>query len=297
MHEAQARKAWPQIKVEPTIFAAFIAARLAPELSLSEALGRVRAADLYLACAVVHGDAKAIRELDAHFLAPLHGDLARAGVHATSIDDVMQALREHLLMPKAAALPNLAKYAGRGALRNWLRVTAVRLARRLVQGSMAGDSDDALVHAVAPGGDPELAYLKERHRHELRAAIEAALSELSQEDRLLFRHFFLDGLSMEQMGQLYGAHRATVWRRFSRARDEVMARTRASLHSRLALTENDLTSLIALVQSQLGLSIHRILSARAQKQQGSPRQHEGPGQTPLVHVDSQQPLKHNSPSR
>ncbi len=261
--DAAARAAWPEIHVEPKTFGAFVAERLSPELALSEALAKLRAGDLYLACAAVQGDAKATRALDAHFLGPLHADLAKAGVPVTAIDDVMQALREHLLIPRGDSPAKLAKYAGRGALRNWLRVTAVRLARRLVHGGAAFDSDEALIHLAAPHADPEMAYLKDRHRDELRTAIENALAELSQEDRLLFRHYFLDGLSMEDMGRLYGAHRATIWRRFSRARDEVLTRTRATLQKRLALDDQEVASLVRLVQSQLGLSIHRILSAPA----------------------------------
>ena len=58
---------------------------------------------------------------------------------------------------------------------------------------------------------------------------------------------------------MYGTHRATAARWLTSAREELMNQTRARLASKLKLTQSDLNSLLGALQSNLEISINRIL--------------------------------------
>jgi RNA polymerase sigma-70 factor (ECF subfamily) len=61
-----------------------------------------------------------------------------------------------------------------------------------------------------------------------------------------------------QIGALYGTHRATAARWVAAARDELATRTRDELRRRLSLSHQEVDGLIRWVQSQLELSLQRL---------------------------------------
>ena len=69
----------------------------------------------------------------------------------------------------------------------------------------------------------------------------------------------LDGWSIDQIGSLYGVHRATAARWLTNAREELGARIRAGLAERLEIGESQVDSIVALVTSRIELSLERLL--------------------------------------
>src|SRR5690348_7706382 len=65
---AQARAAWPRVRLDEALFLRHLAERLPPGPEPERALLGLPAVDLYLACACLHGDAAAHAALEAHFL-------------------------------------------------------------------------------------------------------------------------------------------------------------------------------------------------------------------------------------
>ena len=66
-------------------------------------------------------------------------------------------------------------------------------------------------------------------------------------------------LSIDAIGAAFGVHRATAARWLLRAREALVAQTRARLASRLSMTVTEIDSVIELVQSRLDASVVRYL--------------------------------------
>jgi RNA polymerase sigma-70 factor (ECF subfamily) len=90
------------------------------------------------------------------------------------------------------------------------------------------------------------------------SAFEVAVNGLASRERNLIRYQLVDGLNVDQIGALYGTHRATAARWVAAARDELATRTRDELRRRLSLSHQEVDGLIRWVQSQLELSLQRL---------------------------------------
>lgn len=242
----EGRAAWPDIELSRDVFDEFA--------SIRGDAGSLRGGDLYLACACAAGDERAVTELSQL----IDREVERAARGRAYADDVAQSVREKLLVGDA---PQIHDYAGRGSLRGWLRVI---VARAVVDESRRGkrrelQADDSELFELPARGDPQLAFMKDHYREQFRGAFERALQSLDPEQRRLLRHQFVDELGIDEIGGLYRIHRATAARRMSKAREMLLSRTRRELAARLDLGRGDLQSVMKLIESQLHLSLCRLL--------------------------------------
>jgi RNA polymerase sigma-70 factor (ECF subfamily) len=247
-------------------FRAYLAARVPSDADF----GAYCIDDLYLACACVAGDPVAVAAFLRDVLPVV--DAALASWNPGIVDETRQRLRTSLLVDHAERGPLLASYTGRGALRRWLRVVAVREAARQwgEQARGAGASDDALFDAVAPATDPVMSAIKHDAATAFRAAFSAALGALSRRDRALLRLHVLDGLSVDEIAPTYGVHRATVARWIAAAKQDVLATTRRNLMHDLRLHPDEVDSLIRLVHSRIELPEGALASEPASGSTGKP---------------------------
>jgi RNA polymerase sigma-70 factor (ECF subfamily) len=255
---ADARAAWPDITVDETAFVAQVAARLPADAGVDHARA-VHAADLWIASACAAGDPRALAAFEERYVAPLGGVLRATGLDPDQIDEVRQELRRKLLVADGD-VPRIADYSGRADLRTWLRTSAIRISIDLIRRRRdvpIEDEELAMVPALAD--DPELAHMKDRYRDELRTAIQEAIAQLPPRDRLLLKYCYIDGLSIDRIGALYDVHRATAARWLGAAREALSGRTHAVLATRLGVSTSQLRSIARLVESQLDLSIRRLL--------------------------------------
>jgi RNA polymerase sigma-70 factor, ECF subfamily len=255
--------AWPALPVDAELYLAHLAAKL--DQRGAEPADRVirtmPADDLYLAAACTVGDREALAAFKAAMMPPLRRALARMGLTAAQIDETEQRVLVMLLVaPEAGGPPRIAGYGGRGRLRSWVRSIGVRTGRRLA-GTMAeqAGADTGELEELAASVDPEAEVLRDRYRGAFRAAFVAALAGLSERQRNLLRQYHLDGLTIDQLGALYGINRATAARQVASARAALLAATRDRLAAGLAIDANDVDSIIRLVRSQLELSIRELL--------------------------------------
>lgn len=116
---AAARAAWPGVDVSEADLHHYMDAR-----GLDAATGCVN--DLYLACAIVRGDGPALRAFEIALASEVPSAIAYLDGGTALASDVLSAVRERVLGGK------IANYKGRGALRGWLRVVAVREALQLI---------------------------------------------------------------------------------------------------------------------------------------------------------------------
>lgn len=254
------RKAWPDIAVAPDVFVAHLADKLGVETSR---IGELAIEDLWLACALVHGDAAAMRVLEREYIPQIATVLVRRGVGTDNVDDVTQALREHLLVGTATRGGRIADYGGRGPLRGWIVVAAVRMSDRAGQRARR----DAVL-PLASVADPRQAGVdsvlaRGEYSAEMNAACERVLVELPQRERALLRLQLVDGASIDQIGRIYGVHRATAARWLARARSMILENTRARLAQELGLDTEAAAGIADLVSSRLDVSVARLLQTQS----------------------------------
>ncbi len=253
---AAARRMWPEVAFDGAACAAFVAERLASGAPASAALERLFLADLALACACGAGDGAAIQTLDRMVsdLVATAADAARAG--AAVRDEAAQVVRTLLLVPRAERPPAILDYAGRGPLGGWLRITATREVVRLLRNTRREvELGDHLVDGEATASDPVLSALKHRYRRELAEAFHTALAELVPRDRTLLRYQLVDGLGIDEIAALHRVHRATAARWLARVRDDLIEATRALLADKLGMADEEVASMLRLVQSELDFSV------------------------------------------
>jgi len=244
-------------------FVAEVAVRLDGELAPERALATVRAADLALAAACARGDGAALARFEAELFDQVDAAYARFRNASITRDELRQAMRERLFVVQADAAPRIASYQGRGDLRAWVRMVATRYLVDVVRAESArpdrSGSDDQLADAATASDDPELAFLKRQYRDDFRAAFREAMSALDPRDRNILRHRYLDGLEVAELATIYGVHRVSMSRTLSRIRDDLLRSIRREFLHRLGVGASELESIMAMIASQLELSLSGLL--------------------------------------
>lgn len=250
----------PELPHDAAAFAAHIGRHLQTGDVAAE-LATMRVDDLLLAWAAGSGDRRAIAAFEAAFFPDVAPILARVLRDTSERDEVMQRLRERLFVGAEDRQPAALDYAGRGSLRNWVRVSVGRLALNLVtRGPRETPVDDELLVALSGGeDDPEVACVRARCCDELRRSFDAAARALTARQRNLLRHAFVDGLGIDQVGALYGVHRATAARWLASARGKLLDALAADLRARLDLDKEEVQSLLRWAQSHVEITIERCL--------------------------------------
>jgi RNA polymerase sigma-70 factor len=261
------RAQWPTVALPAELFVTHLAERLpeaSPTSPIEPLLASLSLAELYLACACLHGMGAALELFERNYLAKLPGMLRNPKHPDTMLEDICQLARMKLLVPTPEGRPRIAEYTGRGALQSWVRVTATRIAIKLQSTEKPApeeDSDTLFSALPAPGVDPELDAIKRRHQADLRQAMCEAFSTLSSEDRHLIRLYFVDQLSMYELATLFRVSQPTISRWLKSTRETIYKETRRHLQARLGLSQRDFQSFLALLDSQLELSISQLLGA------------------------------------
>jgi RNA polymerase sigma-70 factor (ECF subfamily) len=221
------------------------------------------AGDVQLAAACLAGDAAALAEFERDVLASARGAIRSIETNDSFVDEVFQRLRASLFVGEQ---PRIADYAGRGPLRAWVGVAAVRTAlmmRRSQQRAREVPIEDDWSGALAliSTGNPELDLLKRQYADAFAEALRSAVAALEPRLRTVLRMSFVEGLSIDEIGAVYAVHRATAARWIQRASGEVFEHTRGQLAERLQLSPTELDRVTALVQSQLDVSLSQLLPA------------------------------------
>ena len=103
-------------------------------------------------------------------------------------------------------------------------------------------------------------------RADFEASVKLALERLSVRQRNLLRHYFIDRLGIDELGRLYGVHRATAARWLSQAREAVRDETRAILVDQARLRTAEAESVMRLVDSQLEVSLGGLLGGTSESE-------------------------------
>ena len=228
--------------------------------TLQGALSRLRIDDLWLALAARSGEDDAVRVFEDEMLQPTEQSVKRLDASPSFRDEVLQRVRVKLLVGTQQEGPRLTHYRGRGPLATWTTVVVIREAITMLRKLGRPKNDDAdLVLLEATSSGPELAAIKAEHRLALVQALRASIADLTAEQRNLLRLHHLHGASIDRLGAMLGLHRSSAARRLEKIRRQLLEDTRRRLVERLRIDAAELDSIIERIDSQLEISLERML--------------------------------------
>jgi len=253
----EAAAAWPGVTVGKDAFVAAYQAKLAGDDP--PPLVAAGAAELYLALGGARGDTAAIAAFDKEYLAVVPVALAAMKLPAATVEDVRATVRDKLLLADGDKPPRVVDYAGRGRLKGLISVSASRTAIDRIR----HEEKEAELPAkeFAGPGNVELSLIKAQYREAFIAGFTQAVAAASRRDRNLLRLHFLGGVTLEQLAQMYGVHRATVVRWLAAAREAVFGATREHVAEVIGAPDDELDEMFDLVRSRVELSVERLLAS------------------------------------
>jgi RNA polymerase sigma-70 factor (ECF subfamily) len=140
-----------------------------------------------------------------------------------------------------------------------LCAVAIRIAVDLIRRRKPSSSEDAGLELLPASDNPELETLRREHRHAFHRALEASLAELEPRERALLRLHYLENLTFQELGQIYEKHETTALRWVEQAKANILESVSRRLRHDLRLSDTALDELSGLLQSQLDVSLGRLL--------------------------------------
>ena len=258
------RAAWPTLVVSERDFIGYVAERIEVSGSdIAQTLESLDAAELHLAWACGQGHSTAISAFEQRYFGVIGKAVSTFSLTRDQIADIKQILRKKLFVALPGQRPKILDYGGQGELNGLVRIAAVRAAINLVQRreESVGDSASLDENVPAQARDPELASIWAEHRQAFKCALEDAVHDLGSRERLLLRLYYVRKMNLERIGALYDVHLATASRWIARAREDLVRGTRKRLKNRCSLSDGELTSIGKLLESQVSLSLARLLAS------------------------------------
>jgi RNA polymerase sigma-70 factor (ECF subfamily) len=253
-----AKAAWPEIAVDTAAVVDAFVAKLAGEEPPAITSGNV--AELYLAVACARGNEKAIAVFERDYLSVVAQALGGMRLPAATVDDVRSIVRDKLLLADGDKPARILDYAGRGRLRGLIQVSASRAAIDRIRHEQR-EAELPADAQLAAAGNLELSLIKAQYREAFVAGFTTAVGRLPRRDRNLLRLHLLGGVTLEQLAQMYGVHRATVVRWLAAARAALFETTRDHVAAKLGAPEEELDQMFELVRSRVELSVERLLAS------------------------------------
>jgi RNA polymerase sigma-70 factor (ECF subfamily) len=223
------------------------------------ALDALAIEDIYLACACAEGVRGAAAIFENDYARIIRRAVSRVVAAGTDRDDAQQRVRQHLLVGTGAAGPAIARYPGQVPLARWIPVVAIRLTISLNRSEGVERKLRDKAGAEALGVDPEHLLMKEELRRAIEPAIAKAVGGLEKRDRLIFRLFLVGGMSVRAIGVSMGLTHQAVSKRLANARARLLDEIRERVAADLKIPEDEFSSLMRVVASQLHVNISRVL--------------------------------------
>ncbi|MGH9713821.1 MAG: RNA polymerase sigma factor [Candidatus Acidiferrales bacterium] len=262
-----------QITLERSVARRFssVSAKSSPDsISIEKYLESLHSSDLALACACSAGNDAAWEYFVATYRSQLHraarsiaGEFCAREL-ADSLFGELFGLRESEGMRRSL----FDYFHGRSKLGTWLHailaqrhVDEIRRTRNInslddCDEDEGGGSSRRLRAAGGPP-DPE----RERYLSMMQAAVENALDALQSRDRMRLAYYYVEELTLLEIGKLLGEHEATASRKIERTRQDVRWHVDAALRGEKKLSEAQVRRCYEYARDEWPFDLTRALSA------------------------------------
>jgi RNA polymerase sigma-70 factor, ECF subfamily len=238
---------------------------------IPEYLESLNLADLALACACGDGNSAAWEEFISRYRAELYR-AARAIAGESAGRELADSLYAELfgLESREGRRRTLFDYFhGRSKLGTWLRailaqrhVNEIRRTRRTDSLDAPGDDDSRppidLPAPVEDTSEPE----RVRYLALLQATLSEAIAALEPRDRLRLSYYYLEDLTLAEIGRLLGEHEATVSRKLDRARRDLHRQVDAALRNKKRLSDAQVQLCYEYAREEWPFDLTRVLSKK-----------------------------------
>ncbi|HEX5707961.1 MAG TPA: sigma-70 family RNA polymerase sigma factor [Pyrinomonadaceae bacterium] len=253
-----------------------------PEASAREVeqfIDALRADDFLLVVACERGDERAWEDMMSQFRSTVLSAARGASSNESEAEELAQSVWAELyglrLGAGGAPAGKLAYYSGCGSLGGWLRAVVGQLAvdrhrrtSRLVQTEEASDFDRLTAGAgehedgwsAQRPPDPETELAESEAAGMVRDALASAVAALSDEDRLLVKLYYFDGLRLKEAGAVLGVHEATASRRLTRIQKEVRDGVERNLTTERGWTHEEAQARLSDVAARLDTDLRSMLA-------------------------------------
>lgn len=244
-------------------------------------LDGLHADDLCLVLACERGDDRAWNDLFEGYGTTVRSAARSASSNEAMADDVAQSIwaELHGLKSRDDGKPGgkLAYYSGVGSLGGWLRAVVGQLAidqhrrqTKLVQAEEDSDLDRMALDdpdgngdgAYQPSTTPEDLLSINLASADVEKALARALAELPDEDRLLMKLYYFDGLRLKEAGAVLGVHEATASRRLTRIHGQVRQQVESLLMKEHGWTKSEAARSLSEVATHLQTDVEPMLLAQ-----------------------------------
>ncbi len=248
------RERWPRVDLPAQLFRQALVRLIPDSAERARVLEFLHVDDLYLACACAQGIPEALALFERDLLPAAAAAIARIDSSRDFVQEVLQQVRERVLVGPP---PKIANYTGTGPLAAWLSVAATRTALNLrrssnrasaVAGNLARQASD-------PRAAPETELMRQQYRTPLEKALGHGLQLLADEQRRLLRLHYVDGVSLQEIGDSLGVDRSTASRRVAAARTLLIEQIKLELNRRHQLTPASIDTIIRALRSHLDVSL------------------------------------------
>jgi RNA polymerase sigma-70 factor (ECF subfamily) len=194
----------------------------------------LRLEELVLARACAAGHEQAWQHFIQRYRQKMHSmalHITHDNAHAAELADSLFADLYGVNPRDGVRNPKLVFYTGRGSIEGWLRTVMAqefinRYRKQKHSVSLEEQAEEGVQFAAT---DPELVRNSDPR---LEDATDAALAELSSEDRFVLASYYLDGRTLAEIARMLGLHESSVSRRLDRLSAALRKRILAGLRER-----------------------------------------------------------------
>jgi RNA polymerase sigma-70 factor (ECF subfamily) len=239
----------------------------------------LHADDLCLVTACQRGDQPAWNELVEGYGATVRSAARSASPNEEMADDLAQSIwaELHGLKEREDGQPagKLSYYSGAGSLGGWLRAVVGQLAidRHRREARLVHTEEDSELDRIKQRDDaeavgifhvsanPEEALSQNLAAAAIERALTQALARLDDEDRLLVKLYYFDGMRLKEAGAVLGVHEATASRRLTRIHGEVRKEVEALLIKEHGWTKTEAAKSLSQVATSLQMEVEPLLAS------------------------------------
>ncbi len=255
------RAALPTLEVSEATWVSRLRGVLDPlDAALVASLPSLRAADLYLGCALEGQDPAALEIFERALVPHIDRAIESFATSADHRDELRQRVRIRVLVSTDGGPAKISQYSGRGSLAGWLRTIAARVALNEARNGRPHDDLDE-VPEVGIRDTPEFSRMREEHRGLFMDCLRAAFTELEPRQRAIVRLHHGNQMTAVALARSYSVHESTMSRWLASAR-VAMAENFERLATEAVAERGAADQLLAVMQSRLDMSLQSLFATR-----------------------------------